>query len=105
MNQHTLEAVTSLTAIIARCNPSLTPFIISRDVLKLSKLASSLHKRYSNGRNYQWATGDKYDAHTEKLENKTKELGVNLGVRVEPNRDPRTSALKVIVEQQEVYLG
>lgn len=105
MNQDRLEAIVTLTALIARAHENLPAHVVSRNVLKLGKLASSLHKRYEAACNYEWANTDKYEEHTARLEQKAAALGVELEVKVDHQRDPRGWPLVITVGDKEERLG
>lgn len=80
-------------------------YVVTRGVLQLGKIAHQLHKRYENACNYAWATEEKYQRRTEKLEEKAVDIGKELGVVVGHQRDPRGWPLIVAIGTTEHRLG
>jgi hypothetical protein len=84
-----LMAMLELTGDIMRTNSEAKLYQVTRAVHDLGKIAKSLHKRYENACNYQWATTDTYEKRTENLEAKAQALGEEIGITVGHQRDPR----------------
>lgn len=70
-------------------------YTIAANLMKIYKIAKSLHKRYENACNYAWASEPAYVRRTEQLEKHAADLGQELGLTVEHQRDPRGAPLKL----------
>ena len=105
MKTNQIEAMLTLTAEIAREVPDTKLYTIPRNVAKLQRLASSLHKRYEDACSYEWACAEGYKKRTGKLEERVCELAKELGVVLALQRDPRGWPVIVTVAGKETRLG
>jgi hypothetical protein len=100
-----MKAHLDLTGDIMRTNAEAKLYNVTHTVLELGKLAKSLHKRYENACNYQWATTDKYERATERMEEKAVKLGQAIGITIDLQRDPRGWPLICRINMVEHRLG
>lgn len=84
-----IMAQLELIGDIMRTDENAKLYDVARVVFDLGKIASSLHKRYENACNYEWACTEKYLRRTESLEQKARDLGASIGLTVGHQRDPR----------------
>ena len=107
MKTHQIQNLLELATEIARAQkPSQAKtFEIPRTLMKLQKIAVSLHKRYEADCSYQWADTDAYRARTERLEFKAGELVEALGLKIQHQRDPRGWPLILNVAGAERRIG
>lgn len=62
---------------------------------ELAKQGERLRKRYENACSYQWATTDRYEADTERAENRLRYLAHSSGLRLFLQTDPRGATVYV----------
>lgn len=93
MKKDQVENLLLIAVKLGQAMPSKHPVDIARNLGKLQKLAVSLRKRYENMCNYQWASGDVFEAHTSRLEKRVIELSAELGVKSDAQRDPRGASV------------
>jgi hypothetical protein len=105
MKRQSQENLMRLCAEITRARPHIAAHSIPVVLMKLQRLASSLHNRYTAACNHAWATTEAYGARTEVLEGKAAELGESLGVAIEHQRDPRGWPLIVKFDGREMRVG
>lgn len=105
MNKDQIQAAINLAALISQNDNTRPPFSVSIGCYDLAKMAGNLHKRYENACNYEWASGEKYDRATERLEQKAFKLAEKLGVKLELQTDPRGWPFIVTVWENTIRLG
>lgn len=105
INQERILAQLNVVAEIVKTNPDCKIYNVTRDVANLAKIARSLHKRYEASCSYEWATTDKYNRATDRLEDKAQSIGINLGVTIGLQRDPRGWPVIVKTGLYETRLG
>lgn len=81
MQSDSVNNLVYLSALIAKSSGRI-PFDISRNLVKLQKLATTLRKRYENERIYAWARSDEFLKVNLAHENKAIELARELGLQL-----------------------
>jgi len=92
MKKEAIEQCLFLAAKIGREQAGIQPYEIAKNIAKLQKIASSLHKRYEADCSYQWADTEEYRARTERLELHAGEIVELLGtpkIKLKLQRYPR----------------
>lgn len=88
MNKAQIEAELEVSVLVSKIS-CLRAHLIAREVHRLGVIARSLHRRYENMWNYAWASGDRYNADTDRLEARATAICKDLGVDNTFQRDPR----------------
>lgn len=105
MKKDQIQAAIHLAALIGQNDNTRHPLNVSTGCYDLAKMAGNLHKRYENACCYPWASGEKYERATERLEQKAFELAERLGIKLELQTDPRGWPFIVTIGKNTIRLG
>ena len=102
---HALLACLEVAFLFGIQNPEGIPFRVARAIHDLHKIGQQLHRRYENQCNYIWATTDKYERRTTKLEQDAADIAASARITIAHQRDPRGWPIIIYINGKEIRIG